>query len=319
MWSIMRYTIALANLAATSPASAATVKQLWNFTDYAVTIENSALRSNGQLLLTTFDNASLYTLDTLAASPQAELVTKLPGATAIGGIAEISDDKYAIVGGIRGNYSYTNETIYNVDFSGNSSSPVVQIVATVPDAVMLNGLASIPASPHIILASDSRVGAIFRIDTDAGTSELAFEDDLFVAPANATTPLGINGIKVSGGYAYFTNTGQYIFGRVPITDDGYKAGDAEVVTYADASTGYDWDDFIFDAAGNIFAAQTPNAAGQIFLNGTYASLAGGGNSTLFHRPTSVTATSDGKTLYVTTGGNTVDNVTYSGQVIEVQL
>ncbi|ETS81494.1 hypothetical protein PFICI_06496 [Pestalotiopsis fici W106-1] len=315
----MRCTIGLGILAAISPALAATATQLWNFTEYAVTIENSALRANGQLLLTTFDNASLYTLDTLASSPVAELVAKLPGATAIGGIAAIGTDKYAIVGGIRGNYSYTNETIYTVDFGGNSSSPVIEVVASVPDAIMLNGLASLPAYPHIILATDSRQGAVFRIDTDAGTSELAFEDDLFTYPANATTPLGINGIKVSDGYAYFTNTGQYIFGRIPITDDGYQAGDAEVVTYSDRASGYDWDDFVFDQSGNIFAAQTPNAAGQIFLDGTYATLAGGGNSTFFHRPTSVTVTPDGKTLYVTTGGNTVDGVTYSGQVIEVKL
>jgi hypothetical protein len=315
----MRCTVALAILATTSPASAVTVTQLWNFTEYAVTIENSALRSDGQLLLTTFDNASLYTLDTTAVNPQAELVAKLPGATAIGGIAAISANKYAIIGGIRGNYSYTNETVYTVDFSENGPSPVIEVVATVPDAVMLNGLASLPAYPHIVLASDSQRGAVFRIDTKAGTSELAFEDDLFAVPANATTPLGINGIKVSDGYAYFTNTGQYIFGRISITDDGYKVGDAEVVAYSNAATGYDWDDFVIGSSGGIFAAQTPNAVGQIFLNGSYTTLAGGGDNTLFHRPTSVTVTPDGMTLYVTTGGNSIDGATYSGQVIEVQL
>lgn len=308
---------AVAALTIGSSASAATVTQLWNFTEYAVTIENSALRSNGQLLLTTFDNASLYTLDTLAAKPQAELVAQLPGATAIGGIAGIGADKYVIVGGIRGNYNYTNETIYTVDFSGNVSTPAIDIVAKVPDAIMLNGLASLPAYPHIILATDSRLGAVFRIDTETGASEIALEDDLFAVPANATTPLGINGIKVFDGYVYFTNTGQYIFGRIPITEDGYQAGSAEVVTYADS--GYDWDDIVFDYEGNVYGAQTPNAAGQIFLNGTFATLAGGGDDILFHRPTSVTVTPDGETLYVTTGGNTVDGVTYSGQLIEVQL
>lgn len=315
----MRYFITLAGLGLTTSALASTATQIWNFTEYAVTIENSALRSNGQLLLTTFDNGSLYTLDTFANSPQAELVTKLPGATAIGGIATIGVDKYAIVGGIRGNYSYINETIYTVDFSGNVSTPVVETVAEVPDAIMLNGLASLPSYPHVILASDSRLGAVFRIDTQTGASEIAFEDALFTAPANATTPLGINGLKVYGGYAYFTNTGQYIFGRVPISEDGYATGTAEVVTYAGLSTGYDWDDFIIDSKGNVFAAQTPNAAGQIFLNGTYATLAGGGNSTWFHRPTSVTIAEDRNTLYITTGGNTVSGITYSGQVIKVQL
>ncbi|KAH6639975.1 hypothetical protein BKA67DRAFT_528584 [Truncatella angustata] len=312
----MKSSLALGALATATSTAAATARQIWNFTDI-ITIENSALRSNGQLLLTTFTNASLYSLDTLARSPKADLVAQLPGATAIGGIAAIGADKYAIVGGIRGNYSYTNETIYTVDFSGNLSTPTVKIVATVPGATMLNGLASLPSFPHIVLATDSRQGNLWRIDTDVGTAEIAFADDLFAVPAGAVTPLGVNGIKIAGGYVYFTNTGQYIFGRVPITEDGSKAGDAEVI--ANATNGYDWDDFAIDTAGNFYTAQTPNAAGQVSLDGTYGTLAGGENSTLFHRPTSVTVSENTKKLYVTTGGNTINGIMYSGQVIEVQL
>ncbi|KAF0318807.1 hypothetical protein GQ607_013939 [Colletotrichum asianum] len=307
-------------VAAVSSASAASVvSQLWNFTDYAVTIENSALRSNGQLLLTTFDNGSLYTLDTLTNGSRAELVTKLPGATAIGGIAATSVDRFAILGGVRGNnYSYTDESVYIVDFSdGESSKPTVNVVARLPNAVMLNGLASLPSKPHVVLATDSRLGSIFRIDTQTGATEVAITDDLFAAPANATIPIGINGIKIADGYAYFTNTARTSFGRVPITQDGYKAGDVE--TLAIASGGYAWDDFVIDASGNIFAAQTQNALGQIFVNGTFVTVAGGGDTTFIHRPTSVAVSEDNKTLFVTTGGNAVDGVTYSGQVLAVEL
>ncbi|KAH0438414.1 hypothetical protein CcaCcLH18_03401 [Colletotrichum camelliae] len=271
MWP-SAFVVVVAGVSSASAASA--VSQLWNFTDYAVTIENSALRSNGQLLLTTFDNGSLYTLDTLTNGSQAELVTKLPGATAIGGIAAISADKFAILGGVRGNnYSYTNESVYTVDFSdGDSAKPTVNVVARLPDAVMLNGLASLPSKPHIVLATDSRLGSIFRIDTQTGASEVAITDDLFAAPANATIPIGINGIKIADGYAYFTNT-----------------------------------------------ARTQNALGQIFVNGTYVTIAGGGETTFIHRPTSVAVSKDNKTLFVTTGGNAVDGVTYSGQVLAVEL
>ncbi|KAF9871832.1 hypothetical protein CkaCkLH20_10766 [Colletotrichum karsti] len=315
----MQLSMILAALTTASSATAAT-SQLWNFTDHAVTIENSALRSNGHLLLTTFDNASLYTLDTLAETPQASLVAKFPGATAIGGIAAIDADKFAILGGVRGsNYSYTDETVYTIDFSSGSSTtpPIVNVVAKIPDAVMLNGLASLPSKPHIVLATDSRLGSIFRIDTQTGDWEIAITDNLFAAPDNATIPIGINGIKIADDFAYFTNTARTSFGRVPITEDGYRAGDVEIV--AVASGGYAWDDFVIDSSGNIYAAQTQNAAGQIFLNGTYTTIAGGGDSTFIHRPTSVAISEDSKTLFVTTGGNVVNGVTYSGQVIAVGL
>ncbi|KAK9423360.1 putative SMP-30/Gluconolactonase/LRE-like region domain-containing protein [Seiridium unicorne] len=158
----------------------------------------------------------------------------------IGDIAAIDTDKYAIVGSIRGHYNYTHETIYTVEFYGNVSSPSIELVATFPDATMLNELASLPAYPQIILARDSRLGAVYP------------------------TPLGINGIK--------------ILGRIPITEVGYKAGNADVVTYSNSPNKYDWGHFIIDPAGNIFAAQTPNAFVQIFPDETYMTLAGGGNS-----------------------------------------
>lgn len=75
---------------------AETFSQLWNFTDYFVDIENGALRDNGKILLTTFSNASLWSLDPSAAVPVAELVMNFPGITAIGGIAQIGDDKFAV-------------------------------------------------------------------------------------------------------------------------------------------------------------------------------------------------------------------------------
>ncbi|KAM0815660.1 putative SMP-30/Gluconolactonase/LRE-like region domain-containing protein [Seiridium cardinale] len=190
----MRSSITLAIAATVTSCLAAMTLQVWNFTDI-ITIENSALRRNGRLLLTTFTNASLYTLGTLVPNSKAQLVEELPGA-----------------------------------------------------------------------------------GRNAGTSEIGFEDDLFAVPANVTMPLGINGIKVSDRYMYFTNTGQYIYGRVPITEVGYKAGNADVASYSNSSNTYDWGDFVIGPAGNIFAAQTPNDAVQTFLDGTYTTLAGGGNS-----------------------------------------
>ncbi|ORY61785.1 uncharacterized protein BCR38DRAFT_348056 [Pseudomassariella vexata] len=315
-------TLAYLATMATSSVLAASTEQLFTFST-SVNIENSIFRPNGHLLLTTFDNGRLYTLDPSLAYPEAELIAALPGATAITGIASIGTDKYAVAGGIRGSYHYDNETIYTVDFAGNANATIA-IVATVPDASLLNGMASLPANPHIVLVGDAVEGCIFRVDTTAGTSEVAFSDELLTVPANATLPLGVNGLKVNGSYAYFTNTARNIFARVPISDMGDKIGDIEVIAEVNAdaiSAGYDWDDFVLDAAsGNAYVAQSSSELVKVaLLDGEQTIVAGGANSSALVGPTSVTLTEDGKTAYVTTRGGTVNWVVYYGQVVEVQL
>lgn len=64
-------------------------------------IENIVIRPNGHLLLTTFREGSVYNLDPNAASPEPELVAKLPGTTALTGIVQIEYDTYAVTGGIK--------------------------------------------------------------------------------------------------------------------------------------------------------------------------------------------------------------------------
>jgi hypothetical protein len=308
----MRAHLNLALLANT--ALATSITQLFNFTTY-VDIENSALRPNGHLLLTTFDQGRLYTLNPLSHAPQVELVASLPGATALCGIAAIADDKFAIVGGVRGHYHYNNETVYTVNFSADAANPSIRAIARIPNASMLNGLSSMPQQPHIILLGDSRLGALFRVDTITGESKLAFENDLLAAPANASLPIGVNGLKVVGEYVLFTNSARNIFGRIRVSADGLRFGDVEVVARLDSSS-YDWDDFIVDSAGVAYVAQPDNAIAKIMPNGTRSIIAGGGNSEKIQGPTSVQLAEGGRSIYVTTRG---DGEKVSGGVYEVQL
>jgi sugar lactone lactonase YvrE len=170
------------------------------------------------------------------------------------------------------------------------------------------------------MIADSRLGAVFRVDTDTGISEIAFSDVALNAIANATVPIGINGLKVFGGYVYFTNTARNTFGRVPISDAGENIGDIEIVaTLNPTDAGYDWDDFVFDKNGTAYIAQPSNAIAAISPGGNQTILVGGGNSTAIVGPTSVTLGLDQKTAYITTRGGAVGNFTYSGQVVEVEL
>ncbi|KAJ5689528.1 hypothetical protein N7462_003920 [Penicillium macrosclerotiorum] len=313
----MQFPFALVLMA--SAALAQSTTQIFNFTSY-VDIENSALRPNGNLLLTTFDNGRLYTLNPSSKAPEAELLAALPGATALCGITAIAADKFAIVGGVRGHYSYTNETLYTVDFSQNAANPTIRTVTRLPGAVMLNGMASLPKQSHIVLIADSRLGYLFRVDTRTGASKVAFKDEALTAPANATIPIGVNGLKVTGGYVYFTNSARNTFSRIPVSADGLKFGAIQVISRLNAgTTGDDWDDFAIDTEGVAYVAQPDNAIARISPDGQQTIVAGGGSSNIIIGPTSVQIANGGELLYVTTRGGTVDGFSYSGQVLQVQL
>jgi hypothetical protein len=184
---------------------------------------------------------------------------------------------------------------------------------------MLNGMASLPAQPHIVLIADSRLGCLFRVDTRTGISKVAFKDDSLAAPTNASLPIGINGLKIARGYVYLTNTALGTFSRIPVSADGLKFGDVELIATLDMSVSGDhWDDFAVDANGVAYVAQPDNSIARIQPDGQQSIVAGGGDTNDIIGPTSVQIGSTGE-LYVTTRGGTVDGVTYSGQVVEVQL
>ncbi|KAI1123649.1 hypothetical protein F5Y10DRAFT_280763 [Nemania abortiva] len=293
--------------------------QLFNFSSY-IDIENSFLRSETQLLLTTFDNGRLYQINPLAEDPQAELILQAPGATALNGIVRIGTDKFAFSGGVRGSFMYTNETVYTVDFSQTNSTggPTVAIAATLPDAVFLNGVAALPASPYVVMLADSNLGCLWRVDTETGAVDKVITDPAFAIPANATTPIGINGLKIRGGYAYFTNTAARLFGRIPITDAGERAGDVEIIHTA--AVGISWDDFELGPDGSAYIAQGPGAVLRVTPDGQASFAAGTANSTTLIGPTSISIPQPGK-AYVTTRGGVVGTGTYqySGQVFEISI
>jgi hypothetical protein len=248
------------------------------------------------------------------------LVTALPGATAICGITAIDTDKFAIVGGVRGAYHYDNETLYTVEFSNDAAHPIVHIVTQIPEANMLNGMASLPSHPHVVLIADSRIGALFRVDTITGVSKNVFTHSALAAPINASMPIGINGLKIVGDHVYFTNSALNIFAKVPFSDDGQRFGRVQIIARLDtASSGSDWDDFVIDSGGTAYIAQPENALARITSDGAYSLVAGGSDSLDIIGPTSVQLAPGGKVAYVTTRGGEMGGYTYGGQVVAVEF
>ncbi|KAJ5926770.1 hypothetical protein N7516_008543 [Penicillium verrucosum] len=316
----MRFNLTLSLAILASATSAQSTTQLFNFTS-SINIENTELRPNGHLLLTTFYNAHLYTLNPQSRTPKAELVATLPGATALTGITSISHDKYAVVGGIQGSYHYDNETIHT-DFSKNATTPTIQIVAHIPDVEMLNGIASMPSQLHILLIADARLGSIFRVDMTTGISKIVLKNDALFAPANSSMPIGINGLQVVGNNVYFTNSALNIFARVSVSEDGRTFGRIRVIARPEREAGdtdSDWDDFAIDASGNACVAQPAYSIVEIASDGTQSVVGGGGDSLAFIRPTSVQIMPGRRLAYVTTRGGDARGVSYGGQVVALRL
>ncbi|KAJ5649932.1 uncharacterized protein N7484_003655 [Penicillium longicatenatum] len=284
-------------LAATS-ALAVHSNTLFNFTS-GIDIENSELRPNGHLLLTTFEKGRLYNLNPYANNPKAELIASLPGATALCGITTIAYDKYAVIGGVRGSYHYDNETIYAVDLSQGASQPIIQKVAHLPDAIMLNGMAALPKQPHVVLVGDAVLGVLFRVDTTTGAYKVAFNNTALVSPSTSSLPIGVNGLKIVENDVYFTNSAGGTFAKVPVSDDGQTFGAVKVIATMDTSIG-DWDDFIVDSNGVGYLAQPTLGVAQVFPNGTHSIYASGISSA-----TSVQISKDGY-AYVTQSTGLVD-------------
>ncbi|KAK7756275.1 hypothetical protein SLS62_001871 [Diatrype stigma] len=305
-WHTALLSVSLAGSALAGPAT-----QIWNFTTY-VDIENSILRPSGQLLFTTLTGPELYMLDPSADSVEAEVVTSMAGATALTGLAAIDDDKFAVIGGVRGTFNYTDETIYTVDF-GSADGPIIETAITLPDAIMLNGMASLPSNPHVLLIADSRLGCLWRVDLDAKTVTKAVEDDAMLAPANATIPIGVDGLKVTGGYAYFTNVANLTFARLPIAEDGSAAtGAVEVLAYLED----DIDDFAVDGP-YAYGAQQPNLVTKVDLETGETVSVLVNDTTMQGGPTSVTLKGDGIHAYLTTMGSKTTGA--SGQIFEFEL
>ncbi|EEU39224.1 uncharacterized protein NECHADRAFT_82000 [Fusarium vanettenii 77-13-4] len=284
-----------------------------------VWIENVALRSNGNLLLTTFGNGDIYSVD--PSIPEARVVAKVKDIDALTGIAEVDRDLFVVSGGIYDGGTYFEEgsmKILLVDFrecgESHHGSPLVHPILEGKDAGVINGMTALPDHQHIVLGAASWTGEIWRINTKTRTSKVILRDDLLAAIPTGPYPLGVNGLKISRGYLYFTNTGRQLLGRFKIDEFGNKIGDVEVIWQAPADTKIAPDDFSLDQDGNalvgcfpdLLIKITPDGEQTVLVNGTLA----GGTSTVFSK--------DGKSLFVVTTGKGVKGVT-GGQLVQVDL
>ncbi|KAH7253887.1 uncharacterized protein BKA55DRAFT_538738 [Fusarium redolens] len=250
-------------------------------------IENVAIRSNGDLLMTTIGEGKVYSFTPNGTPAEPHAIFKIEGVNSLSGIVEVGEDVFAVTGGI---------------FEGMSKYGPI------------NGILALPRHKHIILAADAERGEILRIDTTTGHIEVAIKDEALTPVPGGLFPVGVNGIKIFNDYLYFTNTAHQSLNRVKIDDMGNKLGDFEVLVKLEKGSSYAPDDFAMDRHGNAYVVYWQDRVVKITQGGKQTVLVEG----LLAGPSSVTFSNDGKLLYVVTSGQNNDAVS-GGQVVEVKL
>jgi hypothetical protein len=295
--------LTLGSLATPSPRTPV-IRQIYTFPKNRF-IENIAVRSNSDLLLTSFSAPTLFTLDPTASSPNVTILYTFPNSTGLGGITEISPDVFTIVSGVW-DLANTRAIIGTLSiWTVNLRSPTLAVrhITGIVNSTIFNGLTRVPGSSKLVLAADSDIGAVWRVNIITGQYDIAFSDPLF-APVGSSpgSNLGINGIRAKGNFLYFTNSAQGFFGRVAINSRGDKVGTVEIVANMTASGGV-YDDFAIDESGNSWIATHPDYVVKVKSSGKQKVIA---NETFLLNPTSAAFGRGGQkekqTLYVTNGG-----------------
>ncbi|KAM0250381.1 hypothetical protein ACHAQJ_008628 [Trichoderma viride] len=283
-------------------------------------VENIAVRSNGNLLVTLINLPEVWEVNPLSGS--AELVYSFPNANVSLGITEVEDDIFAVnVGnfsglgvGVPGSWS-----IWTLDYNHrapSSNNPTGKKVAAIPPAVFLNGLATLPTKSGFVLTSDSFLGEIFAVDTRSGSYSVAIDVAEMKRNTSAEFQVGVNGIRIHDGYLYFTNSVKApLLARIPLSINGSASGPVETIAKAPeypVNVGFQADDFALDVtAEHAWVAANPSnvivritiATGkqQVVAGEQSSPLVAGATSAVFGRNWY-----DKQTLYIVTDGGLAD-------------
>ncbi|KAK4198667.1 hypothetical protein QBC40DRAFT_298222 [Triangularia verruculosa] len=203
------------------PLSTETVTQFGNPT----WIENIAVRSNGDLLITELlPKPILYAvIDPASSAPEVRLLHDFSAeevpVEGLTGIAEISHDVFVLVGGSAATLSFY---AWSVNFT-STHRPLVRKVADLKHVKLPNGVATLPGSSSSVLIADSLGGLAWHLDIRTGKSVVAVQAPEMAFPPNETDPsrrVGINGIKVHKGLLYFSNSNSRSIYKVKIGKHG---------------------------------------------------------------------------------------------------
>ncbi|KAB5513310.1 hypothetical protein GE09DRAFT_1267072 [Coniochaeta sp. 2T2.1] len=272
-------------------------------------MENIAIRSNGQLLVTLFTSPDVYQIDPFPKHPAPpKLVAHFPDALGLLGITEIEQDVFAVAKGIvdpSGDLTSGSFSVWKAGFRGGRDMPTLSRIADVPDMTIINGMTLVKQGGGLLLLADSLAGVVWRLNLDTLKYDVVLNDTT-TRPIGtlAEGGFGVDGVHCRDGFLFFTNTNLGFF-RVRIRDDGTVVGRLEQLAGFSGA-----DDFDFDDRDNAYISW-PGHHGIVkitrggknlmstlgFRQADAATLLEGNTGVMFGR-----AKYDRSTLYVTTNG-----------------
>jgi hypothetical protein len=246
------------------------------------------------------------------------------------GIAESSTPDVFFV--LTGNFSFHtfsptpgSYAIHRLSFDWRGK-PTVKKIAALGTIAQPNGMTAVPNTPYVLIA-DSYGGFVYRFNTKTLQLTTYFDHPLLKPRPVDGIVFGVNGVKLSRGYLYFSNTNQQLVARIKASGtEKFLEGNPEIVASPTPV-----DDFIVNKQnGDVYITESAplNAIGFVSQK-NYGSapitIAGGPNSTDLVGPTAAIwgKGAEGKTLLVSlTGGFEqffTKNYTGGGKVATVHL
>ena len=227
-------------------------------------IENLVLRPSGSIITTIGNSPHLYEVDAVKnASPK--LIHTFDDTAGASGISASSEhDKYFV---ITGNFSFQTFTptpgsyaIHQLSYL-ECGTPVVKRIASLAPISQPNGMVTVPNSPNVLIA-DCRGGFIYRFNTKTRKLDTYFDHPLLKPKTDDQIIFGVNGVKFSRGYLYFSNTDQMIVARIKATGMEQRlTGNPEIVASMAAV-----DDFtVDDRTGDLYLAEQGTVNGIGFV------------------------------------------------------
>lgn len=213
----------------------------------AQTLENIALRSDGDILATSVASPKLFGLSSQGEHPPIT-IAEIPGVTGLLGIAELEENVFYVVGS---NLTATENSngVWRVDirnFQAAQNGTVIQpastsLVTRIPSALQLNGMTRLASNDtKNLLISDSAQGNVIRLNVDTRAVETVLEEPE-MAPLTTGLSIGVNGIRIRDNKLYFVSLDQGLFAGVPISlASGAAVGPVETlasnITFGDDFT-----------------------------------------------------------------------------------
>jgi sugar lactone lactonase YvrE len=147
-----------------------------------------------------------------------------------------------------------------------SPEGVVTVLATLPDAIFLNGMT--PLATDLYLIADSYRGAIWKLNAATKTVRIWLEHSSLARSSTENPFPAVNGLKIYGNALYASNTEKMQIIKIPIQDD-HQPGEPEVFKQP-----VNLDDFAFDQEGNLYGTtHIYNSVVKITPAGTITTIA----------------------------------------------